>query len=278
MKKKSILVVSALLLMTVLAMVLLVDDQVNVLLYGLEGTRSDTMMLVMMDAKANTVNVISIPRDTYYPVEGKNGLGQKKLNAVYGFKNIGGSEGLVQAVENITGAEIDRFVEVRYDAVKAIVDSMGGVVVDVPFDMNYDDPYAAPPLHIHLTAGVQKLKGDDAIGFLRFRKSNDGKIQGGDVNRIERQQAFVESASKKALSWRLPMVLKAAFSSVETDFGKGEALMMGLGMLGTSGEDIKVYTLPEARTGKGDDGLYYFFHDKEGTATLFNALNEKSGL
>ncbi len=124
-------------------------------------------------------------------------LGQKKLNAVYGFKDGGGNEGVRQAVEEILGIDIPYVIAVDYDAVKAVVDLVDGVEVDVPFAMNYDDPYADPPLHIHLDAGVQTLTGDDAIGFIRFRKSNDGRISDGDVGRIERPEEVSDCCSRK---------------------------------------------------------------------------------
>ena len=271
MKKKIIVTVSVLLALLVLASAFY-DTRVNVLVMGVEGTRTDTMLFVSVSTKTNRVDVISIPRDTYYPTEGKNKLGQKKLNAVYGFKEIGGPEGVASAVSNILGVRIDHTVVVDYDAVKNVVDALGGVEVDVPFDMKYDDPYATPPLHIDFKAGVQTITGDNAIGYLRFRKSNDGKIREGDVQRIVRQQDFIIAAAKKAMSFKLPFVVTTAVNSVETDLSIPNSLFLALNAIGVNSDTIHTYTLPVKTIGTGSDGLSYFYHDPSETTILMQTI------
>ena len=249
-----------------------IDDTVNILVYGLEGKRSDVMMLVMVDADKNVSHVISIPRDTYNPTVGHNGLGAKKQNAVYGFKEGGGPEGLVDSIENLVGVKIDHYVEIKYEGVKSVVDLLGGIPVDVPFDMVYDDPYATPPLHIDIKAGQQVLSGNDAMGFLRFRKSNDGKIREGDIQRIARQQMFLKSAAHQALTWKLPLVAKEGLEYVDTDLSSYEIIKLSLGLVGMTKDDVFFHMLPQDRVGNGDDGLSYVFHSKEGTAQLLKDI------
>ncbi|MDN5351901.1 MAG: polyisoprenyl-teichoic acid--peptidoglycan teichoic acid transferase [Clostridiales bacterium] len=246
------------------------DHQVNFLVMGIEGTRTDTLIFVSVDTKDNTVKALSIPRDTYYPTEGKNGAGQKKINAVYGFKEIGGPEGVVNTVENLLGVSIDHYVAVDYDAVAAIVDLVGGVEVDVPYRMKYDDPYATPPLHIDFEPGVQVITGEHAIEYLRFRKSNDGTIREGDVQRIGRQQAFILSASKSLVTPKLPYIVYRALSYVDTDVSASEAVLIGLGMLNFDQENMVMTTLPMDSIGTGSDGLSYFFYDEAGTEALMS--------
>lgn len=92
------------------------------------------------------------------------------------------------------------------------MDSVGGVEVDVPFHMRYTDPYSDPPLDINIPPGEQLIKGDRAMEFLRFRKTNYAGYSGysnGDIGRVEAQQGFVKAAIKKALTFRLPLVVKA---------------------------------------------------------------------
>lgn len=252
--------------------VFLIDDSVNVLVYGLEGKRSDVMMLVMINTDKDETHVISIPRDTYNPVEGHNSIGAKKQNAVYGFKEGGGPEGLVNSIKQLVGVEIDYFVEIKYEGVKSVVDIVGGIPVTVPFDMAYDDPYATPPLHIDLKEGDQVLSGDDAIGYLRFRKSNDGKIREGDIQRIDRQHAFLKSAASESLTLKLPLVAKKALEYVETDLNKYDILKMSLGMLGMTKEDVYFHVLPEEKVAYGDDGLSYVFYSQADTAQLLEDI------
>ena len=274
MKKilKFLLVVIVLLAMLLAGSYFFINDTVNILVYGLEGKRSDVMMLVMVDSGSHETHVISIPRDTYNPTEGHNNLGAKKQNAIYGFREGGGPEGLVSSIEKLVGVEIDYFVEIKYEGVKSVVDLVGGVPVEVPFDMVYDDPYATPPLHIDLKQGQQVLSGDDAIGYLRFRKSNDGKIREGDIQRIDRQQAFLKSAASEALTLKLPLVAKEALNYVETDFDTFNILKLSLGMFGTTKDDVFFHVLPQERIGTGDDGLSYVFHSPADTAQLLKDI------
>ncbi len=274
-KKRYLLIVMMVAILTSsIGIAVLYKEPVNILLYGLEGSRTDTMMLVMVNPGEDTTHVISIPRDTYYPTAGRDKLGQSKLNATYGFKKGGGTEGLEKAVSDLTGVSIDYFVAVDYKGVASVVDLIGGVEVDVPFKMVYDDPTATPPLHINFEPGIQTISGDHAIEFLRFRKSNDGKIREGDVQRIARQQQFINEAVAKTMSWRLPMVVTRALAYVDTDLNLLDAAKLGIGMAGMTRDDLFFHTIPAAKTGRGKDGLSYYFHDPKKTATLVLAIQD----
>lgn len=253
----------------------LYNKQVNIIIMGIDGARTDTMILASVNTQNKTVKTLSIPRDTYYPTEGRNGLGQKKINAVYGFKDIGGPEGVKRTVSKLLGIKIDYYVLVDYDAVKKMVDTMGGIPVDVPFKMQYSDPYAKPPLVINIESGPQVLKGEDAIGYLRFRQSSDGKIREGDVQRIARQQAFLESAFEKAKSPKLPYYVFTGLNAVETDMPLMQTTLIGIAMIGTNSEKFEATTLPMQSTGRGSDGLSYFFHHSEETHQLMKTWGLK---
>ena len=70
--------------------------------------------------------------------------------------------GLANAVsETLCGIPINYYAVVDYDSVRTIVDGIGGVPIDVPMAMNYDDPYDKPPLHIRIPAGEQVLDYSD---------------------------------------------------------------------------------------------------------------------
>ncbi|MBS7526631.1 LCP family protein [Fusibacter paucivorans] len=267
MKRKIILAI-LILIAIITAIAVFYNDRINILVLGIEGTRTDTMLLVSMSTRDNAVDVIAIPRDTYYPTDGKTKLGQKKLNAVYGFKDVGGVDGVSHAISNILGIEINHTVTVNYDAVKSIVDLLGGVEIDVPFDMQYDDLYATPPLHIDFKAGPQVITGDNAIGYLRFRKSNDGKIREGDIQRIGRQQAFIAAAAKKAIGPKLPYIVSGAIKEVETDLSIPDGMLYTIGMLGINDAKIHMHTLPAKSIGTGSDGLSYYYYDADATRQM----------
>lgn len=218
--------------------------RLNLLLLGADGGRSDTLMVLSLDLKSKGIKILSVPRDTYYHVEGYNQMAQRKINAVYGHGgDKGGAEGARKAVETLTKMEIPYYVEVDYNAVMEIVDLLGGIEYDVPFDMDYDDPYAKPPLHIHLKKGPQKMDGQKAMQFLRWRKNN-GSEGTGDIDRIKRQQDFMTAAAKKAFGLKLPMVIKTAYDNMKTNFSTGELIYLGTKMAGTDLAKLEKYTLP----------------------------------
>lgn len=251
---------------------LLTSEPVNILLYGLEGKRTDTMMVLSLHPKTNNVYVVNFPRDTYFETKGRNGLGQSKLNATFGFREGGGEKGLRKAIESISGITIDYFVEVDYDAVKNVIDLIGGVPVDVPYDMQYDDHRASPPLHIDFKAGPQVIDGDQAIGYLRFRKSNDGTIREGDIQRIARQQDFLKAAVEKSLNWKMPLIAARAVQSVNTDLNVFSISKLAIAMVGARGESVTFQVLPAAKTGRAKDGLSYYFYDPQKTIQLFKEI------
>jgi LCP family protein required for cell wall assembly len=247
------------------------NNRINVLLLGLENTRSDTIMVASYDSKNKTGDVISIPRDTYVDRDGFVNSGNNKINSVYTVKGI---EGLSEIILNITGIKIDKYVTIDYDGVRAAVDAVGGVEVDVPFHMRYTDPYSNPPLDINIEPGKQLIKGDRAMEFLRFRKTNYAGYSGysdGDLGRIEAQQGFVKAAIKKALSIRLPLVVKEVYPHIDTDFSLSEATSLAMGSMGFSIENVNFHTLPGYTQTR--NGLSFYILDYLATKDLMNSIH-----
>ena len=146
------------------------------------GPRTDSIMLVHVPSGDGPRAVISIPRDSYLDIPGH---GANKVNAAFA---IGGAELLVQTLEERTGLRIDGYAEIGFGGFAGIVDSLGGVEIFVPFDM--DDPMA----HINLKEGCQLLDGPDALGFVRARYSDPR----GDLGRAERQRQFLGAIMDRA--------------------------------------------------------------------------------
>lgn len=240
------------------------SNRINVLLVGLEGTRSDTIMLASYDRKTKEANLISIPRDTYYEREGYYKYSDvQKINAIYGMEKEG-IKALIKAVENLTGLPIDNYTTIDYDGVRAAVDAIGGVEVDVPFHMRYTDPYDDPPLDINIPAGKQIIYGDKAMEFLRFRKTNYEGYSGyinGDLGRVQVQQQFIKSAIDKALSLRLPSVISAVYPHVKTDMTLTDLLVLGKDAIGFSIDNLETMTLPGIDKMMG--GVSFYLADGE---------------
>jgi LCP family protein required for cell wall assembly len=249
------------------------SKRVNILLIGTDGGRADTIMLLSFDPAGKYLDLISVPRDTYNEVPGYDRLDQKKINAVIGLNNNnGGPEGLTVQVSKLLQVPIPYYVRVDYNAVMDVVDTLGGVKVTVPFDMDYDDEMAKPPLHIHLTKGPQVLDGNQAMQYIRWRKNN-GSEGLGDLNRISRQQSFMKSAIKKSLSFKLPSVVKTAMQYVDTNMPLDQALYYASEAVGMNTEDIISGQIPgEVKTKK----LSYYFHDPVLTEILMLSTYTRS--
>jgi len=245
------------------------SNRINVLLLGMEGPRTDTIMVASFDPDAKKINIISVPRDTYYPREGYNSADKKKMNAVYFDEGV---EGVAVAVSDILlGMPIDYYIRVKYDGVEKVVDSLGGVPVYVPMNMRYDDPYDSPPLHISLQKGNRVLSGDQAVQFLRFRKNNDGTgYPDGDIGRMKMQQEFMKAAFKKTLSYRLPIVANTVMKYIKTDIPLSEVAKLATSAVGMSAEDLSTYSLPGGAF--NSQGLSYFLADVEKTAEIIESI------
>lgn len=251
------------------------SKRLNVLLMGSDGGRSDTMMLVSFDPDRKLLDIVSVPRDTYNKLPGHDSPGAEKINAVYGFKGAeGGPEGVARQIEKLLDVPVHYYVNVDYDCVREVVDILGGVEADIPNRMLYDDPYCDPPLHINLQEGNQLLNGDKAIQFLRWRKNNNGEQQG-DLQRIERQHAFVKTAMKKAMGLKLPQVIQASFKHLKTDMTVDKMLYYGVAAVGMDLGKVQSGMIPG--TAQMIDGLSYYVHDPEGTENLMLDIYNRTG-
>jgi LCP family protein required for cell wall assembly len=234
-------------------------ERLNILLLGINSGLTDTIMLGSYDMKNNKLDIISVPRDTYFDRPEANTAAQRKINAIY-YK--GGASGTAAAVSKVLmGMPIHYYAVVKYEGVAQVVDSINGVPVDIKIDMDYDDYYADPELHIHFKKGEQVLMGDDAIKYLRFRKNNNKTgYPEGDIGRIAAQQEFMKAALKKAIGINLPKVVETVLQNVETDVKIGVAAKLAMKAARLDGDDVASHLTPgEAHM---QDGLSYWFTDE----------------
>ncbi len=250
------------------------EDVFTFLLLGKDtggGGNTDTMILVTYDVPNGTVDCVNIPRDTMINVSWKI----KKINAVYASSR--GIEGLKEEMGYLTGIVPDFYVAVEWEAIGEIVNALGGVEFDVPYNMDYDDPYQ--DLHIHQKKGLRKLNGDDAMQVIRWRKNNGKKDEIGDTGRQKIQQDFLKAVAKQCLqigNWtKISEFAKIFFNNVETDIPLNNLLWFAQKAMGVNMDNVNFYSLP------GDDqgwyytpsigeNLAYFFADAAGIVELMN--------
>ena len=243
------------------------------------GLNTDTMMVVSFDTTEYTIDVLNIPRDTMSADVPRS---VKKLNAAYGVTGKANAENLVKEVEQIIGIPIDKFAVIKLDVFIEVIDLIGGVEVDVPRRMHYNDP--GQDLYIDLKPGLQTLDGEQSMGFVRWRHNNDlsSGYAMGDLGRIETQQIFLEAAAKAVLKpsviTKVPKILETVFENIETDFTIGEIAWLAKEALNVNLETgINMYMLPGV-PGDYNGGSYYFANETELLALLnasFNPTNKE---
>ena len=212
------------------------------------GGNTDTLLLVSYNVTDQQLSVMSLPRDIMVNVP----WDIKKLNTVYNFYG-GGEKGLTavkEEVADLVGFVPDYEVIVEWEAVGELVEAIGGVWFDVPFDMDYEDP--TQDLSIHLKKGYQQLSGEQAMGLIRWRHNNSYSVQypNGDLGRIQTQQEFLKAVIKEALQVKNAakiMEFSEIFSdnvttdlSVQNLFWLGKAAILG----GLDMENVRFVTMP----------------------------------
>ena len=214
------------------------------------GGNTDTMLLASYDVTNQKATVMSIPRDTMVNVP----WDVKKINSVYNYYGGGdkGIKALYKEISQLVGFEPDYQVVVEWEAVGAIVEAIGGVYFDVPYNMDYHDQYQ--DLVIEQEKGYRKLNGDDAMQVIRWRKNDSnspyGNPQIGDSGRMQIQQDFLKAVIKQLLQLEnVPNLGKLAEvfrENVETDLSFENILWFGKRAVigGLSLEDVSFMTMP----------------------------------
>ncbi|QUH25493.1 LCP family protein [Serpentinicella alkaliphila] len=160
---------------------------------------SDTMMLALVDPQEVKITLISIPRDAYVEIPGYR---TDKINSTY---PRGGPKLMISTIENWLDVDVHAYTSINFQGFIDLIDLVGGIDVNVPRRMVYSDPYDGT--RVRLEPGEQILDGKNALDFVRFRKSNDGRHDS-DYARMERQQEALKALSNKITSIRsIPRIL-----------------------------------------------------------------------
>lgn len=238
-------------------------SEINALIVGTNQNLTDTMMYVNYNVETGKVAMMSIPRDTYITNEYCVG---HKLNSLYRGKN---TQAFVEQIEELIGVDIDYYLIFDSKMLIDIVDKVGGVEVDVPVRMKYDDP--TQNLHIDLKKGTQVLNGKQAEQFVRYRKGNDGSgYARGDLQRTEVQQQFIKNFISTVLSaknlTKIPDLINVALDNTDTNITAREALKYSTDVMKIDTSNISSCTAPGEA--KYINNISYFVMDKEKTKEL----------
>jgi LCP family protein required for cell wall assembly len=188
----------------------LTDKQIVDLHVGFDFGTSNSDSLMLLHTGSGRPVLISIPRDSYVPIPG---FGDNKINAALGF---GGPALLIKTVENVTGLNINHFVEIGFAGLVSVVNNVGGVQICLPSalkDLNSGADFKA---------GCQNMDGAQALAFVRDRHSFADE----DLQREQDQRAFLKALLDKATS---PGVYLNPFTALPFASGTASAITLDKG-------------------------------------------------
>lgn len=251
------------------------EPVVTCLFLGINGGLTDFIMFGQYDPNTREIDLLSIPRDTNVGNASVDG----KINAVYTSHNI---DAIITQVEKIVGKDVDYYVLFKTSILRKLVDKLGGVTVDVPINMNYDDPYQN--LYIHLKKGTQKLTGSQAEQFVRFRKNNDGTgYSGGDVERTKAQQKFIKAFISELLTAngisKLPDLIDIVIEGTKTNVTLEDTKQYIDDIIAIRTDRITANTIPGvgkyAMSPLGYNTSYYFIDENAAKAMISEMFDNR---
>ncbi|WP_164218488.1 LCP family protein [Virgibacillus sp. YIM 98842] len=245
-------------------------DNVSILIMGvdanehrdnIEAARTDALMLATLNKDDKSVKLVSIPRDSYVYIP-EVGY-ESKINHAHAY---GGPRATRETVENLLDIPIDYYVRVNFHAFVDVVDALGGITAEVPYEFRESNSMDQRDA-IHLLPGEQELNGEEALALARTRKLDN------DIERGKRQQDLIKAIVDKGVSvssvMKLDEVIEAVGSNMSTNMTFGE--MRSFIAYGTEGTSIEIDTM----TLEGNDyqpaDTYYWQLDEV-------ALNETKSL
>jgi len=219
---------------------------------------------------------MTIPRDTFTGENKSSAKYYHKINSLYNYGET--PEKTVEAVNKITGLNLQYYIIVDTEALIKLVDTIGGLQYDVPINMDYDD--ATQNLHIHLKAGYQKLTGAQVEQLVRFRHNNDyttydyDTYGGEDHGRSRTQRNVIIAIAKQSIKLKnvteISNIIDILEKYVDTNMNLDSIKDYVPYAVEMNMDNVKVGRLP------GEDdivkGVWYFFHDEEETEVMVNEL------
>ncbi len=262
------------------------ENVYNIMVVGRDaaGSNTDVIMVCSYDVKNGSMALMQIPRDSYV-VDPINDGKTKKINAIYALaynqatkQGMSGTQRQKYALDYLEGVvedtfaiTVDRYVYVDLKAFRQIVDIIGGVTVDVPADMDYDDP--EQNLHIHIKKGRQKLNGKQAEGFVRFRK---GYLEG-DLGRLDAQKLFLSALLDQLLSannlTKIPQLMSSAYEYMVTDLSLSDVTYFASSIGGLDTSSIYMLTAPGEAFVSESKASFYSLYQKECLEIVNKYLN-----
>ncbi len=212
--------------------------------------RTDTNILLSINLEKETVDMLSIPRDSYVTLANRGNKDKFNSAYVYGYidgkddKNASGYKNLLDTTKNLLGGiPIYYYIGVDMDVVVEIVEALGGVEIDVPADAT------DAKRGVHVKKGLQIMDGKTLLGYARHRRLRDG-----DIDRVRNQQNIIMSIfntlKKSNMFKSLPKIYKSLMDNIDTNMDFNQLSALALFGKDLNKENIRMHMLP------GDFGEY----------------------
>lgn len=250
-------------------------QEIKVLIMGESTGMSDTIIVAKYNPRTQEAALLSIPRDTFIGTSRQSANASHKINSLY---QAGvAPEKTLEAVNRITGLNIEKYILVDTKALRELVDIIGGVEFDVPIDMQYDDN--DQDLHIYLAKGKQILDGSQAEQVSRFRHNNNGSTYPyeygmEDYGRMKTQRNLIIAIAKQTIKAKhiteIGKIIDVMKNNVKTniDFNLMKDYLPYA--INIDLNAVRTEQLP----GKSEveNGIWFFFEDEEKSQQLVNEL------
>lgn len=237
---------------------MVVENPFSMLLLGVDARanergRSDTMIYTVIRPDDGKVLMMSIPRDTYADIVGKDK--KDKITHAYAY---GGAEMAVNSVEELLDAKVDHYATINFQGFKQVVDTLGGISLPITKDIVNK---GADHEKFTVKANQSRYNGIDALNYVRYRED-----AGGDMARTERNRVFLDALMHKAASmkqWtKIPEVLDIVGDNFTTDLHPQTMSELAKQFLQT-GHSISSYTLKGEGKRMGSQNLWYYVADED---------------
>jgi len=226
--------------------------RINILVLGCDELKfakhADVIMLLSYEPRTRFLDILSIPRDTKVPCSRElSWRGYRKISEIYALvykKSKTIREACLSSkktIENVLEMEIPFYLQINYQGVIDIVDTIGGVTVNIDEPMDYDDE--AGDFHIHFTVGEKGLNGNEVLKYIRFR---DRLL--GDRGRIERQQRLLKLLTGKLreakVLLKFPQIYRNIRDNIWTNLNFWDFLALANEVRSFHYENLRVQSLP----------------------------------
>ena len=252
-------------------------EPISALILGSSQNMTDTIMIAKYNPKTQQAYLLSIPRDTFVGTSKTSARPGDKINSIYQGKY---PEKTLQAVNKLTGLNLKYYAVVDTEALKALVDAIGGVTYDVPIDMKYTDK--KQNLYINLKKGEQLLDGDKAEQLVRFRHNKNGtsypaSYGDNDMGRMKTQRNFLKAVMKQTLKpgniFKIKEFIDIAQKYVDTNISFDLLKKYAPVAVEFNTDNLETETLPG--TPEKCNGVWLFILDKTKTKKYIDELDNK---